>query len=97
MHKTSSTGVSKGVEKYWNFLRGFLKNSDFLRGFLKKKFLRGSKIRNLVNGGVWILNGMAHDLWANINLTDFVIILSLNKNKFDLVYCRLRYFFVVFL
>ena len=24
-------------------------------------------------------------LWANINLTDFVIILSLNKNKFDLV------------
>ena len=59
MHKTSSTGVSKGVEKYWNFLRGFLKNSDFLRGFLKKKFLRGSKIRNLVNGGVCILNGMA--------------------------------------
>ena len=59
LHKTSSTGVSKGVEKYWNFLRRFLKNSDFLRGFLKKKFLRGSKIRNLVNGGVWILNGMA--------------------------------------
>ena len=26
---------------------------------MKKKFLRGSKIRNLVNGGVWILNGMA--------------------------------------
>jgi hypothetical protein len=52
--ETTSTDISKGLEK-----RGFYKNSEFPRGSSGKPFLKGSKIRNLVNRGVWILNGMA--------------------------------------
>ena len=88
MHKTSSTGVSKGVEKYWNFLRGFLKNSDFLRGFLKKKFLRGSKIRNLVNGGVWILNGMAQKYENYENMCTIIYLFQT---------IRFSYFYLLFI
>jgi hypothetical protein len=54
-----STVISEGLEKNCKFPRGFYKNSDFPRGSSGKPFPRGSKISNLVNRVVWILNGMA--------------------------------------
>ena len=49
----------KGLRKIENFQGGSAKNSKFLRGSSQKPFPKGSKISNLVNRGVWILNGMA--------------------------------------
>ena len=52
----------RGLRKIVNFRGGSTKNSEFPRGSSGKPFLiiKGSKISNLVNRGVWILlNGMA--------------------------------------
>ena len=52
----------RGLRKIVNFRGGLTKNSEFPRGSFGKPFLiiKGSKISNLVNRGVWILlNGMA--------------------------------------
>jgi hypothetical protein len=46
-----------GLRKIVNFRGGSTKNSEFPRGSSGKPFLKGSKISNLVNRGVWILNG----------------------------------------
>ena len=56
---TTSTVISEGLEKNCKFKRGSTKNSEFPRGSSGTPFLKGSKISNLVNRGVWILNGMA--------------------------------------
>jgi hypothetical protein len=49
----------RGLRKIVNLKGGSTKNSEFPRGSSGKPFLKGSKISNLVNRGVWILNGMA--------------------------------------
>ena len=46
MHRTSSTGVSEGVQNI-----GILEKSDFLRRLLKKRFLRGLKSETSSTGG----------------------------------------------
>jgi hypothetical protein len=59
----TSTGISEGLEKNFNFRGGSSKNSEFPRGSSGKPFPKGFKISNrqhsIVNRGLWILNGMA--------------------------------------
>jgi hypothetical protein len=60
---TLPTSISEGLEKNRKFPRGFPgKNSKFPRGSSQKPFPKGSKMSNLVNRGVWILNRMAQIL-----------------------------------
>jgi hypothetical protein len=66
---STSTVISEGVEKNCKFPRGSTKNSGFPRGSSGKPFLKASKISNLVNRGVWILNGMAQGPLVGIEPT----------------------------
>jgi hypothetical protein len=66
-NRTMSTSISKGLRKIVNFRGGSTKNSKFPKGSSEKPFPKGSKISNLVNRGVWILNGMALGAMSSTN------------------------------
>jgi hypothetical protein len=57
--------VKISEEVLQKFPKGFY--SEFPRGSSRKPFPKGSKISNLVNRGVWILNGMALGAMSSTN------------------------------